>query len=422
MLTAIGVGSAEKIKGENMTTEAETTEKQNNTGSLPLERMLATALQGNSVAPEDALQILRCSDDELLEVIAAASKVRRHFFGKKVKLNYLVSVKSGLCPEDCHYCSQSVKSAANILQYSWLSREEVAQAVARGVAGGASTICLVASGRGPSDRDINKVKGYVDDIRSAYPDVHICACLGQIDEDKSSKLLEAGVDRYNHNLNTAESAYSAICSTHQYQDRCDSLRSAKAAGISACSGLIAGLGETDEQLVEVAYALRELEVDSVPVNFLLPFEGTPMEYKNQLSPQRCLKILAMMRFVHPNAEVRSAAGREYHIRSLQPLVLEIANSIFLGDYLTSEGQGANKDLEMIKDLGFEIEQSGSGEVCFGDNTPADLDEVVLGEAESAADIDGAGIRIRHRGAGKETVLKRQERKAQAAAKCCGKQG
>lgn len=381
--------------------------------NLNLDAMLATALSGESVSQADALAILKADDDQLLDIVAAASKVRRHFFGKKVKLNYLVSVKSGLCPEDCHYCSQSVKSAANILRYSWVSREEVVAAVERGVAGGASTICLVASGRGPSDKDIERVKGYVEDIKANHPNVNICACLGMIDQDKTEKLVEAGVTRYNHNLNTAESTYRSVCSTHTYEDRCDSLREAAAGGLSACSGLIAGMGETDEQLVEVAYALRELDVDSVPVNFLLPFEGTPFEKKNQLSPQRCLKILSMIRFVHPNVEVRSAAGREYHIRSLQPLVLEVANSIFLGDYLTSEGQGANKDIEMIKDLGFEIEHSESGEVCFGDSDCARIDEVVMGNADSSGDVDAAGVTIRHRGVGIEQVRQREERKAKA---------
>ncbi len=372
---------------------------------LDFDAMIATAISGRSISCDDALKILQADDAYLLDIVAAASKVRRHFFGTKVKLNYLVNLKSGMCPEDCHYCSQSLQSQAQIMKYSWLDRDEVAKAVEAGVSHGASTICLVSAGRGPSLREVDKVTQYIADIRAKYPQVKICACLGFIDDEKAQTLKESGVDRYNHNLNTARSAYEGICSTHSYDDRHDSVETARTQGLSACSGLIAGMGESDEQLVEVAYALRDLEVDSVPVNFLLPFEGTKLASHLELTPQRCLKILAMIRFVHPNVEVRSAAGREYHIRTLQPLVLEIANSIFLGDYLTSEGQEANLDAQMIADLGFEIEQGGQSGVCFGD-VDCQKSEILMaslssheGRDPSQTKIDSAGIPLRQRGCG-----------------------
>ncbi|MEU1778957.1 biotin synthase BioB [Streptomyces abikoensis] len=307
---------------------------------------------------EEALAVLATSDDELLDVVAAAGKVRRKWFGRRVKLNYLVNLKSGLCPEDCSYCSQRLGSKAEILKYTWLKPDEASKAAAAGVAGGAKRVCLVASGRGPTDRDVDRVSKTIEAIKEQNEGVEVCACLGLLSDGQAERLREAGADAYNHNLNTSEATYGAITTTHTYADRVETVRQAHAAGMSACSGLIAGMGETDADLVDVVFSLRELDPDSVPVNFLIPFEGTPLAKEWHLTPQRCLRILAMTRFVCPDVEVRLAGGREVHLRTLQPLALEIANSIFLGDYLTSEGQEGKADLAMIADAGFEVEGAG----------------------------------------------------------------
>jgi biotin synthase len=303
----------------------------------------------------EALRVLASGDDELLDVVAAAFRVRLRYFGRRVKLNYLVNIKSGLCPEDCFYCSQRLGSAADVLKYTWLKPDEVIESAEAGVQAGAKRVCLVASGRGPTDKDITRVAGTIAAFKERHPDVEVCACLGLLERGQAEQLRDAGTTAYNHNLNTAQSRYDDICTTHSYQDRAETVAEAKAAGLSPCSGLIAGMGESDEELADVAFALRELDPDSVPVNFLIPFEGTPLGGRWDLSPQRCLRILAMVRFVCPDAEVRLAGGREIHLRSLQPLALHIVNSIFLGDYLTSEGQPGNRDLEMIADAGFVVE-------------------------------------------------------------------
>ncbi|MDT0344265.1 biotin synthase BioB [Streptomyces litchfieldiae] len=303
----------------------------------------------------EALAVLATSDDELLDVISAAGKVRRQWFGRRVKLNYLVNLKSGLCPEDCSYCSQRLGSRAGILKYTWLKPDEAADVASAGVAGGAKRVCLVASGRGPTDRDVDRVSETIAAIRARHADVEVCACLGLLADGQAERLREAGADAYNHNLNTSEATYGDICTTHGFDDRVATVRQAKGAGLSACSGLIAGMGESDEDLVDVVFALRELDPDSVPVNFLIPFEGTPLASEWNLTPQRALRILAMVRFVCPDAEVRLSGGRELHLRSLQPLALHVVNSIFLGDYLTSEGQAGQADLDMIADAGFEVE-------------------------------------------------------------------
>ncbi|MEU5212833.1 biotin synthase BioB [Streptomyces sp. NPDC020742] len=304
---------------------------------------------------EEALAVLATSDDALLDVVAAAGKVRRQWFGRRVKLNYLVNLKSGLCPEDCSYCSQRLGSKAEILKYTWLKPDQAAESAAAGVAGGAKRVCLVASGRGPTDKDVDRVSETISAIKEQNEGVEVCACLGLLSDGQAERLRSAGADAYNHNLNTSEATYGDICTTHDFSDRVSTVQQAQEAGMSACSGLIAGMGESDADLVDVVFALRELDPDSVPVNFLIPFEGTPLAKEWNLTPQRALRILAMVRFVCPDIEVRLAGGREVHLRSMQPLALHLVNSIFLGDYLTSEGQAGKDDLAMIADAGFEVE-------------------------------------------------------------------
>ncbi|MFH8983585.1 biotin synthase BioB [Streptomyces varsoviensis] len=320
-----------------------------------LHTLVAKGLRRERPTREEALAVLATTDDELLDVVAAAGRVRRHWFGRRVKLNYLVNLKSGLCPEDCSYCSQRLGSRADILKYTWLKPEEASRAAAAGVAGGAKRVCLVASGRGPTDRDVDRVSRTIETIKEQHADVEICACLGLLSQGQAERLRAAGADAYNHNLNTSEAAYGDICTTHDFSDRVSTVQQAQAAGLSACSGLIAGMGESDADLVDVVFALRELNPDSVPVNFLIPMEGTPLAGEWNLTPRRALRVLAMVRFVCPDAEVRLAGGREVHLRSLQPLALHLVNSVFLGDYLTSEGQEGSADLAMIADAGFEVE-------------------------------------------------------------------
>jgi biotin synthase len=320
-----------------------------------IDELAAGALGLRCPSRPQALAVLRSSDALLLDVVAAAARVRRFFFGNWVKLNYLVNMKSGLCGEDCSYCSQRRGAGTGVLTYNWVSPDLAAAEAERAAARGAKRVCLVASGRGPSDRDVDRIAGTISAIRSSRPELEICVCLGLLRPDQASKLKHAGADAYNHNLNTASSHYGQICRTHTFDDRVETVRAAAEAGLSPCSGVIVGMGETDEQLVDVALALHELRPDSVPVNFLMPFDGTPLAGRNDLTPAQCLRVLAMFRFFFPDAEVRIAGGREMHLRSLQPLGLQIANSIFLGDYLTSEGAPGSADLQMITDAGFVVE-------------------------------------------------------------------
>ncbi|RKD25610.1 biotin synthase BioB [Ammoniphilus oxalaticus] len=310
---------------------------------------------GRKVTKEEALAVVQAGDEELLAILQAAYVIRHAYFGNKVKLNMIINAKSGLCPEDCGYCSQSIVSEAPIDEYAWLTKEKILEGAEEAVRRKAGTYCIVASGRRPTDREIDHVVSAVEEIRETT-DLKICCCLGFLNETAAAKLAAAGVQRYNHNLNTNEGNYENIASTHTYEDRVDTVEQVKAAGISPCSGVIFGMGETDQEAVEIAFSLRELDADSIPCNFLNPIDDTPMEGRRELNPRKCLKLLAMMRFVNPTKEIRISGGREVNLRSMQVMGLYAANSIFVGDYITTSGLEAREDWGMIEDLGFEIEE------------------------------------------------------------------
>jgi biotin synthase len=184
--------------------------------------------------------------------------------------------------------------------------------------------------------------------------------LGLLNEDQAKRLKAAGVDKVNHNLNTSRDHYAEICTTHTFDDRVDTLKHVRNAGMQLCSGGIIGMGESKEDIVEMAFSLKELSVESIPLNFLHAIDGTPLEKQEYLNPRDCIRALCMMRFVNPRSELRIAGGRERHLRSLQPFGLFVANSIFVGDYLTTQGQPPEEDYNMIRDLGFEITESAAG--------------------------------------------------------------
>ncbi len=310
-------------------------------------------LAGQPVTEEQAEAILQSSDLELLDLISAAYRLRHRYFGNTVQLYFLVNAKSGLCPEDCSYCSQSKISKAPIEKYRMLSSEQLLDGARLAKERDSKTYCIVISGRAPSEREMNAVETVVPRIKEEFG-LKICACLGLLTPENAQRLKSCGVDRVNHNLNTSEEHYSEICNTHTYQDRLTTLRNVRAAGLELCSGGIIGMGETPKDTVSMAMELRQLQVESIPLNFLHAIEGTPLEACNDLTPQRCLRTLCMFRFVNPASELRIAGGREKHLRSLQPLGLYVANSLFVGDYLTTRGQPPEEDYRMIRDLGFEI--------------------------------------------------------------------
>ncbi|MCH2213403.1 MAG: biotin synthase BioB [Fuerstiella sp.] len=315
--------------------------------------MTDAVLSGESLSRESALQILEADDDQLLSILDAAYRVRRHYFGKSVQLYYLKNAKSGLCPEDCTYCSQSKDSTAPIDKYVMLNAEKLIEGARQAYESNARTYCIVASGRGPSEREVDHVCSVVKDIKQEFG-LHICACLGLLRPDQAMRLKQAGVDRVNHNLNTSQSFHDNIVSTHSFQDRLDTLQACRDVGLELCAGMIVGMGETREDVVDVAIKLAGMGVESIPINFLYPVDGTPLEGQENLDARYCLKVLAMFRLTNPDTEIRVAGGRERNLRSMQAMGLYAANSMFVSDYLTTAGQTAEDDFRMIQDLGFEI--------------------------------------------------------------------
>ncbi|RUT29225.1 biotin synthase BioB [Paenibacillus zeisoli] len=312
------------------------------------------ALNGELITVEEGLSVLEADNEEVLPIMHAAFQVRRHYYGKKVKLNMIINAKSGLCPEDCGYCSQSIVSTAPVQKYTLLDKETLLAGAREAMQRKAGTYCIVAAGRGPTEKELDQVVDAVKEIRDTMP-LKICACLGILKDDQARRLADAGVHRYNHNLNTSKSNYSSITTTHTYEQRVQTVDKVKSYGMSPCSGVIIGMGETDQEIVEMAYALRELNADSIPINFLNAIPGTPLENAGRTPAMKALKVLALFRLICPTKEIRVAGGREVNLRSLQPLALYAANSLFVGDYLTTEGQDITADHQIIEDLGFEIE-------------------------------------------------------------------
>jgi biotin synthase len=318
------------------------------------------AIAGETLSREECRLVLRCPDPRLLELLAAAYRVRERFCGNRVHLHVLINAKSGLCPEDCHYCSQSAVSSADIEKYPLVAVERLLAGARKAKEARSRRYCIVLSGRGATDHEVDYLAAAVRLIKQEV-DIGICCSVGLLTEDRARRLREAGVEQLNHNLNTSERYYPEICTTHTYQDRMDTLMAARSAGLSLCTGAIFGQGEDEDDVIDVALALRELEPQSIPVNFLLALPGTPFADLNEvdvLTPARCLKILCLMRFLNPRQEIRVSAGREAHLRSLQPLALYPANSVFVSGYLTTPGQDYRETWQMIRDMGFEIEEHG----------------------------------------------------------------
>ena len=309
----------------------------------------------------DELERLLGPEVPLLPLVHEAWQVRSASFGNRVRVHVLNNAQNARCPEDCGYCSQSAVSKAPLRPYAWKPREELLAGAREARAAGAYRYCIVASGRGPTERQTDELADIVREIKREVP-VEICVSVGLLDEDKARRLKLAGVDRLNHNLNTSERHTPKIVSTHTYADRVATLRAARAAGLEACSGLIIGMGESDRDIVDVALELRGLEVPSIPVNFLIPIDGNPVQDDGSLTPERCLRTLCLLRLSNPKAEVRAAGGREGHLRSLEALALYPANSLFVEGYLTTRGHAARDTYRMIRDAGFVVEQAG-GEIA-----------------------------------------------------------
>ena len=338
------------------------------------------SLAGDLPTRDEARAVLHAHVDDTLTLLDAAFRVRRHYWGRRVSLHVLENAKQGACPEDCGFCSQSSKHApvSPSGEAPMKTVEELVAGARRAHASMAKRYCMVTATRGPSQRDLDTICAAATQIKSEM-DIELCASLGILTEAKAKRLVDSGVDRFNHNLETSERHYEQIVSTHKWRDRVETVQIAKRAGMDTCCGGIVGLGESEEDLLDLAFALRELDVDSVPVNFLDARPGTPLAGYPLVEPGLALRALCMFRFVHPRTDLRVAGGREITLRALQAFALYPANSIFTQGYLTTGGAAVQADHQMIKDAGFELENA-SGEAIPAD--PAAMAQVNFPEART----------------------------------------
>jgi biotin synthase len=327
-------------------------------------RLATEALAGTLISREDARAVLHAPTSSTLALLDAAFTVRRAHWGLRVSLHVLENAKQGACPEDCGFCSQSSKYNSPSGEAPMKSVDDLVDGARRARATRAKRYCMVTATRGPSQRDLDTICEAATRIK-AEMDIELCASLGLLTEAKAQRLASSGVDRFNHNLETSERHYEKIVSTHTWRDRVETVRIAQRAGMETCCGGIVGLGESEEDLLDLAFALRDLDVDSVPVNFLDARPGTPLAGYPLVEPAYALRALCMFRLVHPRTDLRVAGGREITLRALQAMALYPANSIFTQGYLTTGGATPHADHQMIRDAGFELE------LASGEAVPAD---------------------------------------------------
>ncbi|MBX7056883.1 MAG: biotin synthase BioB [Leptospirales bacterium] len=329
--------------------------------------------QAQAQKPLDASGALRILEDRALptvQLLGIASIPRQQRFGRKVQVHILNNVRNGYCPEDCGYCAQRKGGEAPIAAYGDKSDEEILEEARLAYENGAYRYCMVVSGRGPGSRQVQHFAGLIQKIKQRYP-LSICLSAGILtDPELAVELKSAGLDRYNHNLNTSQRYYDTICSTHDYEDRRSTLQTMSAAGVQLCSGVIAGMGESAEDLVAVALELQSLGAPSIPVNFFLPTEGHAIEHPAALNAEDCLRILIMFRLTNPAAEIRMAAGRERYLGDRQSEALQIANSLFVSGYLNVQGDNAAATFAMIQAAGYEPEfPEGRPPLSFSQQEP-----------------------------------------------------
>lgn len=312
------------------------------------------SIKNGRISDADIRHILESDVDDLFPLLDSTYKVRHRYCGNKVRIHILNNVQSGGCTEDCRYCAQSGRSPAKKSVYPMRSESEIVRAAEKAEKAGAYRYCMVFSGRDLGSKRIEHICSIAARLKKRFG-MELCVSAGFINEVEAERLKAAGVDRYNHNINTSRMNYPRICSSHEFQQRVNTIKNARSAGLDICSGVIIGMGESFKDLLNIVLELRKVKVDSIPVNFFIPSEGHRIKKAQKLTPEYCLKILCMFRLAFPRAEIRIAAGREYHLKSMQALSLCAVNSLFANGYLTIGGESAGQTKKMITDAGFEVE-------------------------------------------------------------------
>ncbi|MGC2063936.1 MAG: biotin synthase BioB [Thermodesulfovibrionales bacterium] len=309
-----------------------------------------TALSGLGITRKQAIELASLSEQDSFELFASANRIRSHFRSDAVDLCSIVNAKSGACAEDCSFCAQSSRSAAEISRFTLIDPEKVLLSADAARRGGARRFCIVTSGRRVSEKELDSIASMVSGVRSLG--LLPCATLGLLTGDDLSRLKNAGLHRYHNNLETSRRFFPNVCTTHTWEDKVETLRAAKAAGLSVCSGGIFGLGETWEDRIDLAFALKELSPDSVPINFLTPIAGTLLEKRVPLAPIEALKIIGLYRLILPDKEIRVCGGRIQTLGELNAFIFFAgADGLLTGNYLTTLGRNFDDDRRLISQCG-----------------------------------------------------------------------
>jgi biotin synthase len=311
-------------------------------------------LGGGNVSMKEVLPLLGAKGPDILDLAAVANRVKLEFNGNAIDLCSLLNVKSGRCSEDCVFCAQSGHYKTEAPVYPLMDMERIVEEAREAQKKGTGRFCLITSGRALSDKEFETILRALGRIRRETT-LDLDCSLGTLSEERAESLRKEGVTRYNHNVETSESHFPQICSTHSFGDRIKTIEVLKDRGFSLCCGGIIGLGESPQQRLELAFSLRQLGIDCIPFNILNPRPGTPLEHSESVPPMEIIKTLALFRLILPKGTIKIAGGREANLRDLQSFALLAgANGLILGNYLTTLGRRAEDDLVMIRDLGLKI--------------------------------------------------------------------
>lgn len=320
---------------------------------MDINRLNKKIAEGKALSKSDALYISKISGSDIFSLFASANKIRERYRGNAVGMCSIVNAKSGACPEDCSFCAQSSRSKAEIDIYPLLDRKVVIQKAIDAKQSGIKRFSIVTSGRKVSGKTLTDIADMISDIRKIG--LIPCASLGLLNENELSILKSAGLERYHHNLETSEAFFHRICTTHSYADKIKTIEAARSAGLSVCSGGIFGMGETWQDRIDMAFSLKELDVDSVPVNFLVPIKGTPLSHRDLLHPFEGLKIISLYRHMLPQKEIRVCGGRLQILGDFHSMVFMAgADGMITGNYLTTLGRSPADDLRLIETYGLTV--------------------------------------------------------------------
>ncbi|MCL2042946.1 MAG: biotin synthase BioB [Treponema sp.] len=303
---------------------------------------------------EEALSILNLKNDELPELLNIVYSIRKKYKGNRVGIQLLTNVRSGNCTQNCAYCAQSILSKVDIKKYSLVSTEKILKDGNLVLDNSLARHCLGLSGIRFSDTEINEFANQIIKLKKETQ-TPICCSIGLLTLDQAEILKKAGVDRINHNLNTSERFYPYICTTHTYKERIDNIKMLQSLGFEICCGGIIGLGEEKMDIVDMVFSIKEINPQAVPINFLIPIKGTPLENSDTayLTAEYCLKILCLTRLLLPKSDIRCAAGREVYLKGWEKELFCVVDSVFASGYLTTDGDGIDETIKVIKDAGFE---------------------------------------------------------------------